>query len=366
MIETIGSIVLYVLVCACIIPLAKKAVRRKKGRSSLWMIILILTLVSGLRHQSVGIDTAGYVTNISRLQYGYLPKISNITEQGFLALSYILVNISDGYTLALIVYALSTNALVICRLYDYKERISFPWAVFIYYMLFYFTTFNTIRQWLAMAIVFWGTRYIGNNAKSIAKYVFYVILGIMFHSTAVLAIFFIPLYFFSVSSRRLKAQLGKIFMMLVMFVGAIFIYGMLEERYGATYLSASNNGAVSLVNIALLLFSVGLMLYDNKGRIVIRKGNQPEENNGNQGIKFETMAYFIGILLTLMVYFTRYADRVGQYFMLFQIVFLSYYIRKPRTRLITSTFVVLLCLYLRVNSFMVSGYGEMPYIPFWG
>lgn len=362
--EIIGSIVFYLMICFVLLYFARKIDKNNNVKIFIWMLILTLTLVSGLRHQTVGIDTQGYVTLISPLRDGYLFKLNNISEQGFIALSYILVNVSAGYTLALVVYAFITNALIVLRLYDYKDRISFTWAVFIYYMLFYFATFNTIRQWLAMAIVFYGTRYIGSNLKSNIKFMMFVLLAVLMHTTAIFAVFFVPLYYFSFPSKNMNDQIKKCAMMILTLLVGIYVYITIVNKY-SVYISSTIYGDVSWVNIVLALFVCGIILYDNNGKIIIRRKNRKIYYDRETNIKYESLAFLIGIVLTLMVFLTRYADRVGQFFLLFEIVFFSYYIKKARTRAITIIFVFLLCVYLRFTSFISSGYGEVPYIPFW-
>lgn len=359
-----GSIAFYVLICLFIVFFSVKVEKNIHEKFFVCMLILTLTLVAGLRHQSVGIDTPGYVSLISQLRDGYHIRLNNISEQGFIALSYVIVNISDKYTLALIVYGFITNALIVLRLYDYKRKISFTWAVFMYYMLFYFATFNTIRQWLAMAIVFYGTRYISDNIKSIIKYVIFVLLAVLMHTTALFAIFMIPLYYISLPSKDIQVQIKKIVMSIIISIASIAMYITFESKYGK-YISSTVYGDVSWGYIALALFCCFVILYDSDWAIIVRMNYDKNSYGGVSRVTYETLTFFVGILLTLMVYITRYADRLGQYFLMFELIVLPYYIKKKKTRMITCVFVLLLCVYLRYSSFTSSGYGEVPYIPFW-
>ena len=357
----IGSIIFYFAICFLLLFFATRIEKKNNIRFFMLMLILTLTLVSGLRHQTVGIDTSGYVGLISRLRDGYFLKLNNISEQGFISLSYLLVNVSSGYTFALLIYSLITNTLIILRLYDYKNTASFTWSVFIYYMVFYFATFNTIRQWIAMALIFFGTRYIG---KSIIKFLIFVVLAVLMHASAIFALFYIPLYYFSLNANSRKVTIRKFAMIIFAIAAGAFVYITMANKY-SSYLASSLYGDVSWVNIFLILFMCFIILYDNNGKIVIRMNTCTAGGNETKGIKYESLAFFVGIVLTLMVFFARYADRIGQYFLLFELVFFSHYIKKEKTRAITIVFVLALCLYLRIFSFVSSGYGEIPYIPFW-
>lgn len=365
--DIIGSIFFYLTICFILLFCAMNIEIKHKERFYLYVLIIILTLVAGLRHKSVGIDTEGYIRLISELRKGYLPKLNNISEQGFILLSYIIMKISRGYTVALIVYAFITNVLIVLRLHDYKDKISFTWAIFIYYMLFYFTTFNTIRQWLAMAIVFFATRYISSDVRAIIKFSTMVLIAALMHATAVFAVFYVPIYYFSLPSKNRKEQIRKFSMIMLAFLVTIYVYGVIEKKYN-TYFSSTIYGDISWMNIALALAACVIVLYDKKWKIVIRKHLSKSTKNPylwGRGIRFESLSFFVGIVLTLMVFLTRYADRVGQYYMLFEIVFFSYYIKNTRTRGIAIVAVLVLCIYLRLTSFLSSGYGEIPYIPFW-
>ena len=362
--EILESIVFYCMICIALLYFAMKIDAKKNVRFFICILILTLTLVSGLRHETVGIDTQGYVNLISMLRDGYLVNLNNISEQGFISLSYILVNVSEGYTLALIVYAFITNALIVLRLYDYKDRISFTWAIFVYYMVFYFSTFNTIRQWLAIAIIFYGTRYIENNVKSIIKYMIFILLAVSMHTTAIFAILFMPLYYFSIPSRKLSDLLRKFVMIIFACLAGIYIYVTIVNKY-SIYITSSIYGDISWVNIVLLLFMSVSILYDNYWKSVICQNRTKTNYNGSTNIKYESLVFFTGIVFSLMVFLTKYADRVGRYFLLFEIIWFAYYIKKARTRTITIIFVIILCTYLRFSSFLMSGFGEVPYIPFW-
>ena len=356
----LGTIIFYLALCVLLVFLAWKVDTGTYKGWFVFSIILILTLVAGLRHETVGVDTAGYVDHLFTLQDGYVAKLNNISEQGFIFLSYLLATASSGYTLALLVYALITNGLIILRLYDYKDKISFTWAVFIYYMAFYFATFNTMRQWIAMALVFFATRYIG---KSLIKFLIFVAMAVLTHTTAIFAVFFVPLYYLLLPSKSVKEIIRKIVMILAVVVAVLAVYTTMTSKY-SDYILSDINGDVSWVNIMLVLFMLFILIYERDGKLTFKVGGPPEENV-QMGMKLELVIFFIAMGLTLLVFVTRYADRIGQYFMLFEMVCLPYYIKKEKTRYIALAFTILLCLYLRIPSWMASGYGEVPYLPFW-
>lgn len=360
MVDRIGSIVFYMLIAVLILCLADNIQKHRREKLSTICLILLLSFVAGFRSLNVGIDTYGYYSIIIQLREGYVDKISNVNEQGFLLLSYILMKFSSSYTLSFCVYALITNTFIILRLKDYIQHISYPCALLVYYMLYYFNTFNTLRQWIAISIVFYFSRYLNGNKKGLIKYIIAVLLATTMHNSALIAVAVVPLYFIFKPSTTKYQFIFKVLLSCLALLSITYIYDYFMGIYGDIYTSISSYGAISFVNIARLIFLILIILYNNDGYITIDQ-NKDTFNE----LRYETILYFIGITLTLMVYFYRYADRIGQYYILYETVVLAYFVKNKRTRTFAILFTIFLCGYIRYNSFMVSGYGEIPYIPFW-
>ena len=106
-----------------------------------------MTFVAGFRAYSVDLDTVTYKDIITAV---FNKDFTVWGEVGFKYFAYALGLISKEVTFILIIFALITNALVVFRLYDFKDKISFPVAILCYYVQFYSFSLNGMRQILWM------------------------------------------------------------------------------------------------------------------------------------------------------------------------------------------------------------------------
>lgn len=367
-IKVVSSLLLYLSVLALCLIAAYRA--KYTPRLSFWFIVIVLTLLAGLRHQSVGIDTTPYVDLLSPLREGFSWRQNNINEPGFLFLSYILVNISKGYTLMLTVFAFIINFFTVKRLFDLRNDISFPWAIFIFFMQYYFTTFNTMRQWIAMAILFYFSKHIGNGTKGMLKFIIAVCVATLCHKTAIIMIVLVPLFLLLRKSGTRWHQIIKATMLILAPVALAVLLIYMQSHYGNTYGNVSSEQDISVVAIFRLAFFVLLILLSALGIDHSESyGGAVSNDAGLIRIKdkerFETAITVLGATFTLLVFFFTYADRLATYFMMFEMIVLPRYIKKSRFRMMVIVFVLVLFTYLRMMSFKVSGFGEVPYLFFW-
>ncbi len=367
--ENLLSIFLYAIVAIACLVAASKINQRPK--SCFWFIVIVLSLLAGLRHQSVGIDTASYVELMSSLRNGLVWKISNIDEPGFLLLSYALVNISKGYTLMLTVFAFIINYFTIKRLYELRNEISFTWAIVVFMLQYYFTAFNTIRQWIAMAIVFYFSKFITKGKKGLFKFILAVLVATTFHKTALITIALIPVFYLVKRSRTKSQFIVKfcmVFVLPIMFVALLYY---MRGVYGDVYGSMTDIPDISIIALAQFAFlsfvfiTHSLSLSSIKTNAIDRNSDIAVKLHERNIEAFEMTVAILGALCTLMVFFFRYADRLASYFMMFEIIVYARCIKKSRLKLLVIAFILVIFTYLRIMSFAANGYGEMPYLPFW-
>lgn len=120
------------------------------------LVIIILSLIAGLRDVSVGIDTHAYIRAIISASYTYSGELFyRYYEIGFGILLKTLVYILKDPHYVILFISIVTNALIIKTLWRYRGDYSFSFSIFLYYTLYYFETFNISRQYLAISIIFW-------------------------------------------------------------------------------------------------------------------------------------------------------------------------------------------------------------------
>lgn len=147
---------------------------------------ILLVLVSGLRN-NIG-DTYYYMHSYRTVRYNW-EIISSQKDIGFNIFQMYLQKISYDPQILIFTVALITYILIAIILYQYSRLFELSLYVFITSGLF-ITSMNGIRQFLAAAIAFTGTRFIINgNWKA---YMLIVLLASQFHNTALVLI---PIYF---------------------------------------------------------------------------------------------------------------------------------------------------------------------------
>lgn len=148
--------ILFITICVGSFILFKLA-ELKDNKLFLVLGVVALSLGAGLRNDNVGLDTYQYIsafkTNFSVI---WLFK-----ETGFREISRLLMNAFSGNTTCLLLlYAAVTNALILYRLWDFRKDCSYSYMAFLYITLHYMNTLNIMRQYIAIAIVFFATRFL--------------------------------------------------------------------------------------------------------------------------------------------------------------------------------------------------------------
>lgn len=356
------SILIYISIISISILLAvitEKSNDVKKQKLLILLMIIILSLFSGFRGQSVGLDTENYLGHIFHWQSG---SISNkyITEPGLYYLSILIGTFVKSPQLVLIVVAFIINTLFVTRIYSFMEEISFSFAIFIYVVSFYTLTLSGIRQWLAIAIVFWGIKYLID--LKYFRFIVFVIFAFLFHNTAVIGLFLIVIDLIINKNNSLTGIKSKRWILLIGIVLAIFSFLLVLNydifiRYFNHYLkNITLSGGTG--RVLLLKLFIALLIY----RIVIK---YPKPHS-NFTVRFYSY-YFIGLLLSIPGYYSKNIGRISLYFSVFEIIIFSAIFKKYEFK--KKSCIILLIVIIHTLIFWLdlikSGRGHVPYLPFW-
>ena len=177
----------------------------KRNRKLLiWVITLSLTMAAGLRAYSVGLDTPSYVEKFSYIYKGMFSYAYGL-EESFKYICYGILHVIPNASFLLGLLALITHACIILRFWELRGIASFPCMVVFYYMSFYFMSLNGIRQFVAVAIVFWGTRYLGQ--KKFLRFILCICIAALFHQTAIVGFLLLLLNAFQWKELQQKQKL---------------------------------------------------------------------------------------------------------------------------------------------------------------
>lgn len=349
------SVFFYIFVFLIVVLLARRAVRLERLTTVL-IIILILSLVSGLRAYTVGIDTVSY-RDIFEAILNNDPTLAwrNI-ERGFLLISRLLLYINDHTNFLLFSFAVLTHSLIILRLWDFRKMASFPWSVAWYYVSFYFMSMNVLRQYCAVAIIFFATRYL--QKKNYIKFVICVGIAFLFHRSALIGLLFMGI---EVINWKELDKKQKIFIMLGLATVPAYLGYILPnlQRYLKYFQAIGFDIGFMLPLKIVMFFLLGFGLAG-----IVRK-NSSNEIESLFYINRVKIYYLVGLVLTFFGYFFSFMDRIGLVFYLFECVFIGIVVKNRKDRVVCQVLFFLLIVYSFYSEFSRNGQGILPYLFFW-
>ncbi|WP_368503155.1 EpsG family protein [Alkalihalophilus sp. As8PL] len=337
--------------------LAERTTQKSVQITFLMLIILILTLFAGFRGSSVGIDTAQYLTHLERWQYNFGGSFS--TEPGLFFLSKLSFLVVNDPQFVLIIIALTINILIVLRVWMLRIYLSFGFAMFVYTTTFYIMTFSGIRQWLAIAIVFFISKYLFE--MKYLKFSLLVVVASLFHNSALLALTF-PLI--DSLASKLKYRKQKITLILFLLLGPLIIisfiiinnYLSLVSDYRSYFLFLQWNGGSGII-IWLKIF-LGIYIY-----ISFRKADFNNFLLYNRVIYI----YLAGLLISIPGYYFDNLARIGFYFTFFEVILFALLIKSENKKK-SSIFIFIIIIFITIIYIFElagSGRGHIPYTPFW-
>lgn len=210
----------------------KKNVRR--GNFLMLLISIIFSVVAGLRDYTVGTDISYYALpsfiNAQRFDLAtYFAVDGSALEPLYMLLNYFVVKIFNNIGVLLFALQMITAVFVLFRLCDYKETNKLWLGVLIYNFFFFPISLNIMRQSIAMAMVFYATRYLfGSNSKlSIKRYLIIVAISIGFHGTGAVGIavlFFYMLFFRETRGEKDRYLILKSVTLIVILIVVVILF----------------------------------------------------------------------------------------------------------------------------------------------
>lgn len=320
--------------------------------------MFIFIFVAGLRNEEVGLDTPNYIE--------YWEAISSddivYVELGFQWLILILQKISLHPTLLFITCSFIIYYLIIIRLWDFRKIASFPMMIAVLYAFSLMPSMNIMRQYCAIAIIFYSTRFLFN--RQYLKFLIGIIIATLLHTSALSAIL---LYFFEFLWRP---NLSKSFKILFIFVLIVFsviglqLYNLLNAEYGQYFEDSEESlGALTLLKIMFILISFYCSKLWSK-KIVISDATIEYRYL----IKLIFNIYLFGVALESLTYFFPFMGRIGLPFSIFGIVYWGILLKLTNNIFLKECyFIAFLLLYgfPFIMSMVSNGYGTMPYLFYW-
>lgn len=223
--------------------------------------------------------------------------------------------------------------------------------IFFCFPIFFFMSLSVIRQYVAVAILFYGFKYIRD--RKLIKYLILVLIAFLFHKSALLAL---PIYFFY----------GNFFVnrnfILIIFIFSFFssdllafLITLISERY-AIYINEIEGEGGNLILILIKL--IGLLLLPF---VYITKNQNDKDYN------FYLVTFYVGIFLwSSLSKFGHAGIRSSLYYMSFLILLLPKLKNKIIEYSIIKEVLFLLCITLYFGNLHVGSKHRIkdPNIPY--
>lgn len=275
---------------------------------------IVVTLIMGLRHQYVGVDTYGYIYRHEQLatmpsfKPYYDLRLADsdflFSETGYYFSSWLFGRVfSDGH-----IWIFATSAFITfstCR-FIYRNSGDAPLAMSIYILLGLFTfNMSGLRQALAMSICLWA--YEHAKRHRLIPFVLTVLLAMQFHKTAIC---YVPMYFLPWLKRGSTNLLIYFILLVICLISVDKLVETYNEFSGEEYLLQDEVEGGGLSVILIYLASITLVLIRHQCL----------------DIPHVRMAFY-GVMAGFTAYITRYfsnqiLERISYYYFYFSILLL--------------------------------------------
>lgn len=365
---TTSSSVFYCILSFIVLLLALGAERTKK-RGFAIAIVVVLSFVAGFRGYYVGRDTRNYIAIFSYLKngggYSGVVLATLNKDVGFGILCKVLLTICNSYSFPFLVFAIIIYGFTIGRFWELRDKISFSLATFAFYSFYFFETMNTVRQFCAVAIVFWASRYL-QKRKYVPFMIAVLIATVLFHRTALLGILYLAIELFSWKdlNKKQKKLLSTLIILGTVFSGYIISrVGLFTEAYQHYFRSAEANIGLRVIAL-LILFFASFVLY--------QKQNVTEDNTTEQSDRYlvrnTRIYYLLSCALGSIGYFFEFMGRIGYIFAFYQFVYFGLLSREKYWQyrwILKAMMFIIIAYVLFTYIFANNGAWHHPYQFFW-
>ncbi len=304
-------------------------------------VMVILTFISGIRWM-VGTDYPTYLDLYNKIDLNSVAtSLKNIPQDfGFVVFQFGVKNLFPGDFSIFFAAALITLLFLFIGIRNFSVKTSDAFFVY-FFMGFYVQSFNSVRQSIAVTLVFMSFSIVEKGRK--ISFLFFLI-AFTFHASSIFA--WMLIY---VSRRRRFSVYTSLLIMSISFLSSIFfslvsidqIVSFFNPRYGG-YLEGQGAGLGTQLNI---LFNLALLLWIVK----FSKGNFPY---------YLVNLIVIGIATLIVALSFVTIGRLTSYFTIFYVVLIPLVLQNQKTRIKFLIFVVLLVYF----GFFASKYNEViPY-----
>lgn len=357
--EMVFTYVVYIGLFVCGYFFSQKA-EKHNSKGYLYIFAILLTGIAGFRADTVGIDTVNYIDKFETIAIGQSEYAFGL-EEGFKIICAALLKLWSESTFIFIIIAGITNFLIIKRFWDYKDVASLQCMVLCYYTQFYFMTMNVMRQFCAIAILFYFSRYLAK--KSYVRFGVVVLLTAFFvHRSALVGLLFLV---FEVTQWKMlsKRQRHILGVGIVLSPLALAYVLMSVTKYEHYFQEVNSKLGIMIPIKLLLIFFVLLQQSGFKLRIKKRRCFQETEYK----VSTSRVYYIAGLCISMLGYYFTFMDRIGWYLYLFEGVCWGTVLKSKnlKYRKVIIVFLIVFMGYSFIDSIINKSQGVVPYQFVW-
>lgn len=374
-----------IYICGFTISTLIIAYAEKKNRKLFIVLstfaLMIPCLIAGLRDTSVGTDVLVYVeplTNAALNSKSFTEYLSTYWfhiwtnyytidyEIGFSILVYIVTKIFRNIHAVLFFIQLLTIVPIYTAISKYREKYPVWIGMSIYYLMFFNSTLNMMRQWIAMGFLLLSFQKFNNKNK---KWIVYLIIACLFHYSAIIGLVFYFAYKFIYRQKKYKLVLGKknisndlISILILVFIMFLIVFAseLLLKFIGIIGLDkfvGYINGNVHLVIGQIIIRIPLILLYIINWRVI---------NKNDRLAPYYITMLFWDLIVSQLISVNMYSFRISMYFGMFNIISMPAIIATHKSKKIKILMTLLLLLFLAYYwyfSYVYKGLHQtIPYI----
>ena len=339
-----------------------------------WIAILLPAVLAGIRDLSVGTDTVTYASEFIRISgqtFSQFVTTDDYMEIGFRFLFFVVSRFTDNPNWGFFAAHLFIMFFIYDGLIENGARRSTWLGLMIFYLMFFSTSLNILRQYMASAMLVWGFKYV--KKEKVLSWLAVIVLAALFHRTSVVAIFIYYLYkiyFIKTDGiykngivSRIKPEIKTVISFFIL-AGAlmIFLYARpiirlvheITGKFGVQANTIRDYFAVDMYDAAYkAAFLMPFVLF------------RRSEANSNGDCDFYSIIFALCMILSQLNMVSYNAARIIEPYwiqLVLAIPILISGLKNKTNRIVISGYYLLLCGWVYLNNFVIKGYSEvMPY-----
>ena len=228
----------------------------------------------------------------------------------------------------------------------------------IYISGYYPESMNIMRQFFAVALIFFGSYFLQKN--KVLLFLPFLFVAINMHTSSIVGILLLFVYFWNKEECNWKKKSILLFVMVpITYVGFSKVKDAYEIYAKYFEIVKQNIGFM----LAYKISAVSLVGYVSKCGLIRRGVDIVGKNKMNENV---VGLYLIGLLLCSLGSFFPFVDRIGLYFLMFEMPFWGWAIRASEMSIPYRIFCYVFIVYLYAMNLLTDGHQIFPYKTIFG